>query len=388
MAQQVERLFVHCKELLTLAHGPAAGARRGGALRSVGLIEDGAIAVDDGRVVAVGTTAELRDAYHSRRELDLTGFVVLPGFVDSCVFPVPDLRGEDQGPDALIPPAVAVLEGCLARGTTSISARVVQEGLASSPSAVAEALAAARSRVDLEVRTTLRLVPGGRGGDPGPTDVEGGPLRELRGTEGCEVLVGRDGFPWEQAGDLFEASRAAGLRCSVAVGEGGAKHIRDALGVEVDALIDPLEITVADAERLAEHSTVAVLLAGGGAAQRPRSAPARPLVDAGCAVALATGCGSSGTPAESMVRAMGVAVARFGLTAEEAVHAATINGAAWLGADEQVGTLHPGKRANFVALDLSSYRSLGDGVEGGSAPLVVLDGEPRRATVRQRDPDV
>ena len=53
-----DRIYTHCKELVTLQAGPPTGARRGSELRDVGVIEDGAVAVADGRILATGTTAE------------------------------------------------------------------------------------------------------------------------------------------------------------------------------------------------------------------------------------------------------------------------------------------------------------------------------------------
>ncbi|MCA8967472.1 MAG: imidazolonepropionase, partial [Planctomycetes bacterium] len=72
MTENVDRLFVHCKQLVTLADGPAEGPRRGAAMRQLGVIEDGAVAVRDGRVVAVGTTAEITRAFRADEELDLS----------------------------------------------------------------------------------------------------------------------------------------------------------------------------------------------------------------------------------------------------------------------------------------------------------------------------
>ena len=60
-----------------------AGPKRGAALADVGEIADGAIAVADGEIVAVGLTADLRDEYTATTEIDATGQVVCPGFVDA-----------------------------------------------------------------------------------------------------------------------------------------------------------------------------------------------------------------------------------------------------------------------------------------------------------------
>src|SRR6185295_3859676 len=88
MPTSVDRLFVHCKELVTLADGPPTGPRRGAAMRALGVVPDGAVAVRGGRVVATGPTDEMRRDYRAGDELDLSGYVVLPGFVDCHTHPV------------------------------------------------------------------------------------------------------------------------------------------------------------------------------------------------------------------------------------------------------------------------------------------------------------
>jgi imidazolonepropionase len=87
-----------------------------------------------------------------------------------------------------------------------------------------------------------------------------------------------------------------------------------------------------------------------------------------------------------MPLAIALARACLGMTPAECVTAATVNAAATLGLDHAAGTLHAGKRADFVALDLPSYRTLGDVLDGGPAPLVVVKGEPVVANVQELEP--
>jgi imidazolonepropionase len=87
MAETVDRLFVHCRQLVTLTDGEATGPRRGDAMAQLGVIDDGAIAVKDGRIVAVGPTDQVTREHAAAEELDLSGFVVLPGFVDCHTHP-------------------------------------------------------------------------------------------------------------------------------------------------------------------------------------------------------------------------------------------------------------------------------------------------------------
>ena len=75
-------LVVHsAAELLPMAAG-GDGPLRGDALREPGIVADGAVAIRGDRIVAVGTTTEIRDRFQAAREIDAAGRVVLPGFVD------------------------------------------------------------------------------------------------------------------------------------------------------------------------------------------------------------------------------------------------------------------------------------------------------------------
>ena len=80
MARRDVDLLIHgAAQVVTCA---SATAKRGAAMRDVGLILDGAVAVDDGRIVEVGPSRELRARHEARREIDAAGKIVCPGFVD------------------------------------------------------------------------------------------------------------------------------------------------------------------------------------------------------------------------------------------------------------------------------------------------------------------
>src|ERR1039457_7622575 len=88
-------LLTHAAQLLTLRGSSGnAGPRRGAEMRELGIIEDGAVLIADGKIVAVGTTDEIakRELLTAKAEhvdeIDCSGKVVLPGFVDSHTHPV------------------------------------------------------------------------------------------------------------------------------------------------------------------------------------------------------------------------------------------------------------------------------------------------------------
>jgi imidazolonepropionase len=86
--------------------------------------------------------------------------------------------------------------------------------------------------------------------------------------------------------------------------------------------------------------------------------PGRAMIDAGCPVALGTDFHPSLSPTLSMQTAISLAHSRSGLTAEEAICAATINAAYAVGAGAKVGSLECGKQADVVLLDVPHYQDL------------------------------
>ncbi len=77
---RADLLIYNIGQLVTLAGPP--GPRRGAAMRELAITTDGAAAVADGRVLAVGRSANLTGRIRSRRKLDAGGRAAVPGFVD------------------------------------------------------------------------------------------------------------------------------------------------------------------------------------------------------------------------------------------------------------------------------------------------------------------
>jgi len=197
-------------------------------------------------------------------------------------------------------------------------------------------------------------------------------------------------FDREQSRRVLEAARRCGLRLRVHADElspmGGAE-----LAVELGAdSADHLgKISDAGIAALASSDTVGVLLPGTGFfLGKDIYAPARRMIEAGCAVAIATDFNPGSCYTQSMTLVMTLACVKLKMTPEEVITAATINPAFSLQLDDQVGTLHPGKRADFCALDIPSWRAVGYAFGGNPVALTVKDGRPILANVRDQMPDL
>jgi imidazolonepropionase len=86
-----------------------------------------------------------------------------------------------------------------------------------------------------------------------------------------------------------------------------------------------------------------------------RQAPARRMIEAGVPVFLATDCNPGTSFSESMLTTMTLGCLLMEMSVEEALAAATLNGAHSLGMTSEVGTLQPGRLADLVILDVPHY---------------------------------
>ncbi len=132
------------------------------------------------------------------------------------------------------------------------------------------------------------------------------------------------------------------------------------LAVEFNALSADHLMCITDQgiSALAESETIGVLLPGTSFFLRSDYAPARRMVEAGCAIALATDCNPGSSPTESMPAILALATLEMGLTIEEALTAATLNAAAAIGRAAEIGSLEVGKKADIAVLSGATYHHL------------------------------
>jgi imidazolonepropionase len=157
----------------------------------------------------------------------------------------------------------------------------------------------------------------------------------------------------------LEAARQLGFGLKIHA-DGASPAAAIALAVQHNVVsIDHLEHAAAcQARQIAEGGIMTTLLPSASFSGDGRDAPARALIDAGVAVALGSNFNPHLTPALNMQTVVALACGRLGMTIEEAISAATINGAHALGCAEKVGSLEPGKSADLLILNAGHYRDL------------------------------
>lgn len=192
----------------------------------------------------------------------------------------------------------------------------------------------------------------------------------------CDVFCEKGVFSAAESRRVLEAGRRHGLAPRLHADEfapsGGAE-----LAAELGALSADHLIAVSDAgiQALASSEVTAVLLPGTSFFLLSHHyAPARALIEAGVAVALATDCNPGSSFTQSMPTVITLAIFEAKMTVEEALTAATLNAACSLGLGEDRGTIEEGKRADLVLLDLPDLIHLGYHYGDNPVRAVVKDG--------------
>jgi imidazolonepropionase len=176
--------------------------------------------------------------------------------------------------------------------------------------------------------------------------------------EGCDAFCDVGALSVEEARKALEAGRAHGLVPRIHAEElartGGALLAAELGCASADHLV---HVTDEDARALAAAGVVAVLLPATSFCLRSSYAPARLLVEHGVTIALATDCNPGTSYTTSMPFVVAVACSALGLSAEEALRAATRGGAAALRRDD-IGRLTPGSAGDLVVLEGDHYVDL------------------------------
>lgn len=408
------RLIVNTSQVLTLA-GPET-PRRGREMSSLGLVNKGAVLVEDGKIAAAGLQEfVMRHPLAQKASvLDAGGRVVLPGFVDSHSHPV------------FVEPRLADFEARL-KGAGYAEIARAGGGILSTVDGVrgakqADLFAGFRLRAQkfIECGTTTLEAKSGYGldldselkmlraiklvADSGPLEIVATFLgahavpTEMKGRRGdyvkrvveemipavaaeklarfVDVFCEKDFFSLEDCGDILAAAKAAGLGAKVH-SEQLSRTGSVSLAVEVKAAsVDHLDCAQApDIEALNLSQTVACLVPGSNYFLGKPYPPARALIDGGAAVALATDFNPGTCPCWDMRMILSIACTQMKMTPAEALTAATINGAHALGLGRTHGSLESGKQADLIIYDAQDYREIPYYFGASGAALVMKRGE-------------
>ncbi len=387
------------KQLVTCANQDLK-PKRGLELNDVGIIENAAVVIENERIFALGSASSLTKVLSQipRGNIyDTGGSSVIPGFVDSHTHVL--FAGTREAEFAMRCEGKSYMEILNAGGGILNSSRMFAEA---SDETIIEQTRERLQRM-LEYGTTSVEIKSGYGLDTAqeiralqlitqlknenkqnifrtflgahaiPPDFKKSPddfvrlvcnemlpiIGRKKLADYCDVFCEAGVFDANQTEQIFQAAVDQGLRLRLHSDEIqaiGGTEIACAMGAtSVDHLV---AITEQGIQAVAQSKTIANLLPGTAYSLMKTPAPARRLIDAGAAVALSTDCNPGSCYTESMPMIISLACLTMKMSPEEALNAATFNGACALGDQENVGSIERGKVADLVVLDGSDYRIL------------------------------
>ena len=349
---------------------------------ALGIVEDAAVVLDEGRVAWIGPAAALPEAAGDD-VVEVDGRCVLPGFVDShahLVFAgdrLADFEGSVSGA-AYAPGGIATTvsatrsaaTGVLASGARRLRAEARRSGTTTMESKSGYGLtvtdeerscAVARSVADEATFLGAHVVPPEFAQDPDAyVALVAGPMLDAcaPSVRFADVFCESGAFDEVSCRRVLRAARDAGLLLKV-----HANQLGPGPGVELAVAEGAVSadhctfLADRDVDALASSQTVATLLPITEFTTRTGYADGRRLIDAGATVAVATNCNPGSGFSSSMPLAIALAVREQGMTPAEAVRAATHGGARALARDD-VGVLRPGSRGDLLVLEAPTYAYL------------------------------
>jgi imidazolonepropionase len=392
-------LIKNASELVT-SRGARGGPKTKDGMQDLGIIRNGAVAIDGEQIVAVGETDEiLATVERARTVIDAADRVVLPGFVDCHTHLVFGGSREDEFIQKT--EGKSYLEIMKGNGGIFSTVEKTREALASAPNLMSRARAflakmLAYGTTTAEIKTgyglsteselgLLKIIAGLKesqavdivstflGAHVFPKEYENrktdyiqlvlGMLERVKNeglAEYCDVFVEAGAFSASEARTILEQAKKQGLKLKLHAGEfndlGGAE-----LGAELGATsIDHLDhISQRGMEVMADKKTIGVLLPGVPFhLMTNRYARARRLIEAGVPIAAATDFNPGSCPTLSMQMIIALACRQMKLTPAEAINAATINAAYALDRGDKIGSIEVGKKADIIVLDIPRHQQL------------------------------
>ena len=370
-------------------------------MREAGILKNAAVGVSGGRIAAIGATRDIEPAFTNAEIIDCRGGVLTPGLVDShthAVFGKPrfeeqEMRAERhdymqiaaggggihasvrdfraRSEDELYDLAVPRLRSLASYGTTTVE---IKSGYGLS---VDDELKALRVIGRLAATMPMRIVATWLGAHEIPHEYRS---TDARRSEFLQLLlkdmlpkVKEQGiarfadvfcepgvFTLAESGKILEASRKAGLELKIHADElepcGGAELAASLKAISADHLA---AVSEGGITALANSATVATLLPGTMLfLGRTKQAPARALIEAGAAVALATDFNPGTSPTVNFPLMLTLGVSQLRMSVAEVLVAATVNGAAALGLAGETGQIAPGFAADLALFQIGDVREL------------------------------
>lgn len=420
--QEADLIIYNAGQLVTCASD--GKPKRGTQMLDVGIIENGAIAVVEGIIAAVGDSLEILNSYSSENVIDVQGRVVGPGFVDPHTHIVYagdrlsefelKIKGADYLEilthgggiistveqtraatfDLLVDQSRKRLDNMLACGTTTCE---IKTGYGLDTETELKMLAVIEH---LDKTHAISIVPTFLAAHAVPPEFkddsnkyvdlicsemlplawkwyEQSHFKRNSTPFFCDVFAEKNAYDLTQSRRVLETARELGFGIKAHVDQfnnlGGS-----GLGVDLGAIsIDHLD-AISDEEiiQLASSNTIGIVIPTENFnAGKTQFADARKMMDSGCAVALSTDYNPGSAPCPSQPMAMAISCRYQKLVPAEAINAATTNAAHAIGLGDRVGSIEVGKHADICILNTNDYRQLAYEFGGNLVYSVISKGK-------------
>lgn len=394
-------ILVHSAQICTI---PDPGEpKHGEVLGNLGRIDDGAIAIQAGKIVALGKTADLRPQVAAAEQIDAAGKVVTPGFVDPHTH-MPwigdranefemrvvgagymDIMAAGGGimstvrtvrkatVDELVAANLPRLDRMIAHGTTTVEMKTGYGLTTADELKQLDAIDQLDKTHPIDIVATFlgaHAVPAEYWGRtdayvelvveemlPAVADWSQAHHRPLF----CDVFCETNVFDLNQSRRILSRAKELGFALKIHADEferlGGAQLACELGAISVDNLVTTSR---EDISALGKSRTIAVSLPGTSFGLGHRDyTPAKEILAAGGALALATDFNPGACWCESMQFIIALATRYLQLTPAQALSAATLNAAYAIGRGDKAGSLAVGRPADLIVLDIPNYRHLG-----------------------------
>lgn len=397
--ENINLFIINIKQLITLDRKYGV-PRIGENMSKLGIINNGAIAINNKKIDFIGTTKELKANYEIKENskiIDASNKLVTPGFVDPHTHIIfagsrerelqMKLKGlsyleilESGGgilstvkktrkasKKELIENGVKILDKMMEYGTTTIETK---SGYGLN---INDELKSLRVIKDLNERHPIEIISTFLGAHAVPPEYKDNTekyvdliineiipkIAEEKLAEYCDVFCEEGIFSIEQTRKILQEAITYGLKPIIHIDEiedtNGAKLAAELEAIQVGHLLQSNQDGL---KKLAKKRTIACLLpATPFSSMMENYAPAREMIDMGIPIALATDLNPN-CWTESMQFIMQLACYNMKLTPAEALTAATLNAACAIQREDQIGSLEVGKKADINIFEVPTYHHL------------------------------
>jgi imidazolonepropionase len=388
--KKVSLIIFNAKELLTLS-GPKR-ARIGKEMGELGIIEDGAVAVDKGRIVDVGKTSQIKKKYQAEETIDAKVKVVIPGFVDSHTHLIYAGTREDElsmklkgmsymdilkagggilktvretrkaSKKELFDLTKKRLDNMLINGTTTVE---IKSGYGLTTKDEIKLLEVIN---ELKEKHPVDIVPTFLGAHAIPPELDADGYVDLiinemiplvakkKLAKFCDVFCEKGVFSVEQSRRILNEGKKYGLKPKIHADEiantNGAELAAEVNAISAEHLLKSSEEGI---RKLSKSKVIATLLPATSFCLNANYVNARIMIDNNVPVALATDF-NPGCLCSSIQFVLNLACYKLKMTPEEAITASTINSAYAIDMGSEVGSLEIGKKADILIMDVPSYK--------------------------------